>query len=413
MFGVIGYVFTYNINPAGHWWGSVLADWGLRYSWILAVATGLGIVIHRSKLKYNRILENQELLLIAFLGLIWFSILVGLGFNQAGSNAVKMTKVTIILLTASHLITDLKRYEKMMWTLIIAVSYLAYETYTAPDWMFTGGRFNTGVGGSDFAEGNFLAAHFGMLVPFIGVMFLKGGWKSKVICLTSGAFIVNAIILCRSRGNFIAMGLGAIAAVIFSPPARRRKIAAVLAIGIIGAIMLTDPFFWTRMDTINPDKSQMDTSSQSRIFAWKAALSMVSDHPLGVGEGNFKNLVFRYNPDDPGRDTHNTFLRCLAELGIQGGIVFLLLVANAFRMLFSIKRDIQQLPNKEDVTWHIYALKLALIIYLSAGIFITQTYIEELYWLLMFPLFLKRSVENEIEASKVIETDGQHSRCSE
>jgi O-antigen ligase len=124
---------------------------------------------------------------------------------------------------------------------------------------------------------------------------------------------------------------------------------------------------------------------------------MVSDHPLGVGEGNFKNVIFRYNPDDPGRDTHNTFLRCLAELGIQGGIIFVLLIANAFRMLFSIKINIQDLPNKEDFVWHIYALQLALIIYLSAGMFITQTYIEELYWLLMFPLFLKRSVENEID----------------
>jgi hypothetical protein len=69
-------------------------------------------------------------------------------------------------------------------------------------------------------------------------------------------------------------------------------------------------------------------------------------------------------------------------------------------MLFSIKINIQDLPNKEDFVWHIYALQLALIIYLSAGMFITQTYIEELYWLLMFPLFLKRSVENEIDVTQ-------------
>jgi O-antigen ligase len=400
MFGMIGYISTYYINPASHWWGSVLADWGLGYSWILAVATGLGIIIHRSKLRYNRILENQEILLIVFLGLIWFSILVGLVFNQAGSNAIKITKVTFILLMASHLITDLKRYQIVIWTLIITGTYLAYETYVAPGWMFNGGRFHAGVGGSDFAEGNFLAAHFGMLVPFIGVMFLNGGWKSKAICLTSGALIVNAIILCRSRGTFLALGLGAIAALVFSAPARRSKIAAMLAIGIIGAIILADPFFWARMDTIKADISQRDTSAQGRIFVWKAALSMVSEHPLGVGEGNFKNAIFQYNPDASGRDTHNTFLRCLAELGIQGAIIFILLIINAFYMLFSIQKDIQTLPNKEDLAWHIYALKLALIIYLSTGMFITQTYIEELYWLLMFPLFLKRSVENEVHTAQ-------------
>jgi len=65
--------------------------------------------------------------------------------------------------------------------------------------------------------------------------------------------------------------------------------------------------------------------------------------------------------------------------------------------LFRLKKKIQDLPQKEDFSWHIYALKIALIVYLVAGIFITHTYIEEFYWLLMFPVFLKRSVENAIK----------------
>jgi hypothetical protein len=90
-----------------------------------------------------------------------------------------MTKVTIVLLMASYVITNLGRYEMMIWTLIIAGLYLGYEAFSAPDWMFRGGRLDVGVGGSDFSEGNFLGAHFAMLLPLIGVMFLKGGWKSK------------------------------------------------------------------------------------------------------------------------------------------------------------------------------------------------------------------------------------------
>jgi len=402
LLGILGYVATYNINPVGHWWGSALVDWGIRYSLFLAIATGLGIVFHRSKIKFNRLFESQEILLIIFLGLIWLSIPLGFGFNEAESNAIKMAKVTIILLMASHLITNLKRYETMIWTLIIAGLYLGVEAFSAPAWMFRGGRLNVGVGGSDFGEGNFLGAHFAMLLPFLGVMFLKGGWKSKVICLLPGVFVTNSIILCRSRGIFLAILVGIISAIIFSIRRQRLKIFLGISIAIGGAIFLTDPGFWRRMEHIDADASQIDASTRGRLLAWEAALSMAWDYPLGVGEGNFKTFIGQYNPEMLGRDTHNTFLRCLAELGVQGAFVLFLLIGNAFYMLFKLKKDSKHLPKKREFLWHIYGLKIALIIYIVAGVFITHTYIEEFYWLLMFPVLLKRAVENELKQNRQV-----------
>jgi putative inorganic carbon (HCO3(-)) transporter len=398
--GILGYVLTYNINPAGHWWGSPLVGWGIRYSLFLAIATGLGIVLHRSKLKFNKLFKSQEILLIIFLGLVWLSIPLGLGFNSEGSNAIKMAKITIILLMASHLITDLKRYEMMIWTLIIAGLYLGYEAFSAPNWMFRGGRLDVGVGGSDFSEGNFLGAHFAMLLPFLGAMFLKGGWKSKVICLLPAVFVTNSIILCRSRGIFLAILVGIISAIIFSIRRQRLKILFGIVIAISGAIFLTDPGFWERMEKIDTDTSQIDTSTRGRLRAWEVALQMASDHPLGVGEGNFKTYIGEYDPEMAGKDTHNTFLRCLAELGFQGAFVLLLLIGNAFYILFKVKKDAKRLPNKQDFHWHIYGLKIALIIYIVAGMFITHTYIEEFYWLLTYPVFLERAVENELKQKR-------------
>jgi len=224
--------------------GAPLAGWGIRYSLFLAIATGLGIVFHRSKIKFKTLFKSQEILLIIFLALVWLSIPLGLGFNSEGSNAIKMVKIVIILLIASHLITDLKRYEMMIWTLIIAGFFLGYEAFMAPNWMFRGGRLNIGLGGSDFSEGNFLGAHFAMLLPFMGAMFLKGGWKSKVICLLPAVFVTNSIILCRSRGIFLAILVGVISAIIFSIRRQRLKILVGIGIAIGGAIFLTDPGFW-------------------------------------------------------------------------------------------------------------------------------------------------------------------------
>ena len=402
--GLLGYVVTYNINPATHWWASFVPAWGLRYSLLLAVATGVGLVVNRSKLRFDKLFETQEILLIIFSFIIWLSLLLGLGVNDGMSYAIKMSKVTIILLLASHIVTDLNKYRILMWVFIISGFYLGYEMYNAPTGMFRGARFQGGIGGSDFSEGNFLGAHFAMLLPFIGVMFIRGNWKSKLICLGSGAFVVNAIILTRSRGVFLAITAGAVAAVFFSVPGKKLKVSVLLCIGLFGAFSLTDPGFWTRMHTIKTHKSEMDSSSQGRILAWGAALSMASDNPLGIGVGNFTKYVGQYNPDIMGKDTHNTFFRCLSELGIHGVIVLLLLIGNAFRMLFVIRKDIEQLPNVEEFVWHIYAIRIALIIYIVAGVTLTHTYIEEFYWLLMFPVFLKRSIENEVNTRQDIET---------
>jgi O-antigen ligase len=333
------------------------------------------------------------------LGFVWLSIPLGLGLNPGESNVVKMTKVTIILLMASHVITDLKRYQMMIWTLIIAGLYLGYEVFTAPGWMFRGGRLNVGIGGSDFSEGNFLGAHFAMLLPFLGVMFIKGSWKSKGLCLISGVFVTNSIILCRSRGIFVAILVGVLFAIMFSIRKQRLKIFVGISIGIVGAIFLTDAGFWRRMEHIETDAAKTDASARGRLLAWEAALSMASDYPFGVGEGNFKRYIGQYKPEMAGKDTHNTFFRCLAELGVQGTFVLLLLIGNAFWILHKLKMNVKYLPQNEGFLWHIYALKIVLIIYLVAGIFITHTYIEEFYWVLMFPVFLDRSVENKLARS--------------
>jgi len=395
--GIIGYILSYNINPVGQWWGEPLTEWGVRYSMFLALSVGIGIFIHRPKLKFNRLLESQETLLILFVGLIWISILLGFGYSGEDSNAVKMTKVAIILLMASHVITDLKRYEIMVWVLIVAGFYLGYQSYTAPVWRFVDGRLDYGIGGSDLSESNVLASHFAMLLPLIGIMFLKSDWKRKAICLVSGVFVINAIVLCRSRGAFLGCLIGTIAAAVFSVPTKRKQIILSVIIGIIGAAILIDPAFLSRMSTITTEESQMGESSRGRLLAWKAALSMTYDYPLGVGEGNFKKYVDQYEPDIPGKDTHSTFLRCLAELGIQGFVVLALLIANAFRILGRLRKQVKGWSNEMDFQWHIYGLKIAIIIFITCGITMTLTYIEELYWLLIFPVFLQRAVENEAE----------------
>jgi len=399
LIGVLTYILTYNISPAHRWWGAPLWTLGIQYGKVVVASIALGMLLHRNKLKYKKFFHKQEIFLILFVIIIWFSHFWGLPEGSlTDRNAIKMTKVLIFLLMFSHIVTDLKRYEAVIWTMILVGLYQGYAAYNAPSWAFRHGRLNIGVGGPDFMEGNFLGAHFAMLLPFIGVMFLKGTWKSKFICLLAAVLIINGIILTRSRGVFLGCAMGFLTALAFTikyMKGKRLKIITLAIVGVIGALTLTDPGFWQRMATLKKENlEQLDLSAKGRIWAWQVAFKMVKKYSLGIGEGNFKQYTGMFDERTAGKDTHNTYLRCLAELGIPGFLVLLAIIFNSFLILRKIWK-IAVCSQLLKFQWHIFALTIALIIFLTCGFFITETYIEEFYWLLMFPTVLSRCVENQ------------------
>lgn len=74
----------------------------------------------------------------------------------------------------------------------------------------------------------------------------------------------------------------------------------------------------------------------------------------------------------------------------------MLMIFNTFRILGRISRRIgPKTPNADEYRLHVLALRISLIMYLVTTCFLSHTYIEEFYWLLMFPVFLEASLDNE------------------
>ncbi len=395
--GLYGYLTTYNIAPLRQWWGPFLPTVVRRYNLFFAVAIALGMVFHGRKLRCPETFSSQEGLFGALIIMFWLSTLTSPG-GHVDELQWKMLKAGAVLFMAARMITTRERFQRTTLTLIAVGGYLGYELYTgAGGWM--GGRFDRGFGGSDFAEGNFLAAHFAWLLPLAGVRFLAGDKKTKLFCAVSGALMVNAIVMTRSRGAFLALAVGVAATLAFLPRLQvyRRHIVAGLVLGLLCGVSLTDRAFWERMSTLESSRVDEDASAQSRIEAWKAAVRMWGDYPLGVGVGQYKHHAGFYNPNLAGRDTHNTYLRCLAETGIQGLIVLLSLIFSSFRLLRRIetRSGVLETSARTFYATNAFALRISLLIYLTAAFFISSVYIEEFYWLLMFPVFLMRALKNE------------------
>ena len=393
MIGVIAYVCIYNIGAVNKWWGKPLYDYGIKDSQFMYVTVLLSYFLKPSKIEFKLFdIDKQEWLLIIFLMLLWASTVIGLDNYGDYYNVFKITKVVVIIIFAAHIITDVKKVEIFFWALIICNIYMGYNAYFAPHWMFTNNRLNFGIGSVDFSESNFLAAHMVMMIPITGVVFIKSKLFGKLLCMVNAALTLNTLVLLRSRGSFLAAIVAFFIAVFLAEKKYRLLIiSGALLTGIV-FLSLTDTFFWNRISTIETEGQNRDSSAEGRLVFWGVAWQMAKDHPLGIGADNFKKYIVQYSPDSKGRDTHSTYFRCLAEIGFQGLFVMLYLIYNSFKILFRIRKDTSDDEDHIRIRLYAYGITVALASYLIAGMFITMTYIEEFYWMLLIPLFLKRAL---------------------
>lgn len=401
LIGVLGYVLDYHLSPTGQWWGQTIRHWGLRYSFMLAAATGVGTILAHRRLRYGpRLISRYEWLLLMFLGWVWVLNLLHptdvSRFAETDILPLKLTKIVIFAMILTHVVTSAKSLDWLLWALVVGTLFLGYQAYTAPRWMFTAGNQLEAIGGPDFRESNGLAAYLAACLWIIGIQFLRSGWKGKLICAVSGVLAVNGIVLTRGRGAFVGLAGGAIVALLAAPKRGRKLILGGLVVAAIGAFSMTDPGYWERAETITTGEEQRDTSAQSRIDIWIATIGMLKDHPEGVGPGNFQARIGDYTEQHAKTDAHNTFVLCWSELGVPGLILFVLLIVNAFRTLISARKAFTSPPNADEEKLYLvsYGLMVGLTTFLVAGLTSSRLYTEGMWWFLVMPLCVSRALEN-------------------
>jgi O-antigen ligase len=401
MLGVLGYVAHYITGPDRQWWTAAIRPYDIRYSFVLGAATVIGMVLNFRKLRYGaQFFTRHEKLMLLFLGLLWVLYLAGEAttyYTIVDHPVVKITKVMAFGLMMTHIVTTERSLRVLLWTFVICTLILGLQAYTTPREM---GRLE-GVGGADFAEANFLPAFIGAMLPLIGVLFFQTRWWGKVLCLVSGVFAVNAIILARSRGALVGIALGMVPAVFLAPRRFRGKVLVGLIVAGLGAAYLTDPGFWGRMSTINRPEEELDASAQQRFDLWNISIRIVKDHPLGIGPGNWFQTVGRYNPELKGRDAHSTYFRCLAELGVPGFLLFAGVAGHAVWVALRAFRRVSRIPTEAGKSLYLlcYGYTVSLFTFLGVGIAVTALYTEALWWLLILPVCLERAVDNLIAES--------------
>jgi O-antigen ligase len=192
-----------------------------------------------------------------------------------------------------------------------------------------------------------------------------------------------------SRGGLVALSVAIVAACLM---AGRYRVQATI-VGVLTALFVV-VYFASFAGVDARDRITTLQGGTGRSDIWKVGWRMVEDKPvLGVGSGNFNVSSIHYLLVSPGaieRDefivdhpkvAHNTYLQILAELGIVGLSLFLVIIGFS---IFCALKAARWFGRVGDVHMEIVSrgMVVALVGILAADFFITEQYGKQL-WILL------------------------------
>lgn len=253
---------------------------------------------------------------------------------------------------------------------------------------------------STVQDPNVLAAILvaGFALAAAGFIASRGSPGIRVAAGAAAALCLAAFLLTGSRGGLVAFSVALVAAVAFGGRWRQRVLAAaaalVLATGAYYTLYAPEEISERVISAVQGEASGTEIEQQeSRLTIWTVGLRMAEDHPVaGVGVGNFQVESARYVLEpgtlfrtervvDRPPEAHNTYLHVLAELGIVGAALFLIVVGFSITSAAKAARIFAQ---RDD--WRMEILSRGLIVAI-AGMLAASFFISfesgKSFWLLL------------------------------
>ncbi len=122
-------------------------------------------------------------------------------------------------------------------------------------------------------------------------------------------------------------------------------------IGLSLILIYTPKAYKHRFDTIFAGKEIVGHSKEHRIRMYGRGWEIFKKYPFGVGVGNFPLAHFKYYHSH--QEMHCLYLEVLTHLGIQGFIIFMLLIAKISSVLWQLNKKLKGLiyRAKTRIEW--------------------------------------------------------------
>lgn len=333
--GLLVYVAFAIVKPAEMWfWSlsgsqlSVIAFFGLSVGWLLR---GLG----DWRLRYAWLPVWSLLLFWMWSWLSWCNSTSTLSIpelpgassqtvivdeDRALENLVHLGKIVFPCLLGITLLDSEKKVQGLLYTLIFAQGYVAWEMNLA---YLVEGYNRIRIEGFAGLDNNSIAVS---MVACCGPAYILA-WRSrslwlKLLCAICAFLIAHAILLSFSRGGMIALVISvATGLVVIREQWPKCTLFLVVA---LATISLCGPEVRDRFLSIFAPAEELDPAARSRLELWKDCLDVVMKFPLcGIGPENWPRAAALYGWPE-GKEAHSLWLQTAAEIGIPGVVAILM-----------------------------------------------------------------------------------------
>ncbi|RPI08987.1 MAG: hypothetical protein EHM65_09650, partial [Acidobacteriales bacterium] len=248
------------------------------------------------------------------------------------------------------------------------------------------------------ADGNDFGWGLVVLLPFPLYLALQRSLLLRPLGAMAGAAALAGIVGTGSRGATLAVAAAGL--YYWLAVSRRKALGAVALVVVAAAVLLLAPGSYVdRMRTIGDYEE--DSSAQGRLRAWKAAVSMAVDHPLGVGAGNFNSAYGRfYLPAEHGWgmrrwiSAHSVYFKVLGEYGFPG---LLLLAVIIWTCLRDNRRVLRWQAGGQGLDTWPAMVNMGVVGYSVAGLFLGGVAYPHLYILSGLTVSCRRLAEGVTE----------------
>jgi probable O-glycosylation ligase (exosortase A-associated) len=299
-----------------------------------------------------------------------------------------------IFLISINTVDSKIRLTKLIWLLLLIHLYYALKgiyNFTILGVVSAGQHTTGNTGGGFIGDENDFALALNVMIPFAYFYFMSfSSAIKKYFSLFLVLLFVLGVVASNSRGGWV----GLMVILLFCIIRSKRKM---LSLGIIGVILLAGamfapPDYWQQMSTISDTK---ESTAQTRIHYWKAAVRMYEDNPLfGVGAGNGPFRMpeyvqgFRSSATQWGRTFHGTLPQVLAELGTFGIGLYLFMIFYALKTLFRVRKQ-AIIAEDESIVTITNAITGSIIGYMACATFLSTAYYPQLWTLFVFTIIVK------------------------
>lgn len=325
-----------------------------------------------------------------------------------------LTEGLLLYVLVTNVVRTSQTLRRVLWAVVLAGALMG----TVSIWQEVTGSYSTTLAGfaqvdsSGFDVGNDLtgkelrprlAGPIGeknryaqiMLVLFpLAVSRIRAERRRslRLAAAVCSGLILSGALLTFSRGAAVAVALLVVAMALLKMIAIRHLVA--LLVGLVVLVAVVAPDYVTRIQSLAAAESATtqgggaDGALQGRATENLAAYYVFRDHPLlGVGPDQFfREYSQQYGNDlnlrflDENRRAHNLYLEIAADTGALGLAAFLAIVGVTMFQLWRLA--VFWRHRDRELTNQALAFVLALVAYLSTGIFLQLAY-QRYFWFIL------------------------------